>query len=340
MDGSVHSLDATVVGRPAPLRLAFPARLADVLRPECRALPLVGRKPELDAVLEWLESGSGRVRVLAGHAGVGKSRLLAEVAALSRRRFLVADVTQAGDGEHLLRMTPDGLPLIVMTRHMQASASEFDALPIEPLDPAERAALFEAAYSAGASYSRRPAQPMRLTQVPDEAPEDLIMAGLIAPEIGAQAAAAMAPTDRAARIAAHEAQVLEESVRHAGLDPWPVRHVAACITHRGGASIKEATRLVEREAEAGMLRLHWVPEHLVDVLADLLQEGELLRPLAEGAAGRAFVRQTFACHDEPTRVAILARAARLPDCFTGSTLQGITVTDPHASCHFALESPG
>lgn len=333
MDGSAFCPNVEVFGGPEVIRGAIPTRLADVLRPACRALPLAGRRRELDTLLEWLERGSACIRVVAGPAGAGKSRLLAEVAALSQRRFVVSNAIEASEAAQ------DGMPLVVMTRHMRVTASDAEPVVIEALGAAERAELFEAAYRSGASRRGRPAQPIRLAQLPDESPEALIMAGLIAPDIGASAAIAMAPEARAARIAADEADTLDELARRAGLDPWPVRHIAACLTHRGGASVDEAIRLVERESEAGLLHSYGSPEQLVDILADLLLEDERLRPVADGAVGRAFVQQSIACHDEPTRVAILARAARLPDCFAGSTLDDITATDRHASCHFALESP-
>lgn len=333
MDGSAFSADVATFGDLEPIRTAFPARLADVLRPACRALPLVGRKAELETLLAWMESEAGDVRVVVGPAGVGKSRLLAEIATLTGRRFLATDGVQVRDA------AADGAKQIIMSRHMRAAASGAELLVISPLTAVERAELFDAAYRAGASHFGRPFQSVRLAQFPDGMPEDVIMAGLIAPDIGVQAAVTMPPEDRAARIAAREANLLDAAAWRAGVDPWLVRHIAACITHRGGASVEEAVRMVQREAEAGLLHLHCAPEHLVDVLADLLQEEEQLRPVAEGAVGRAFVRQVLACHDERTRAAILARAARLPDCFAGSTLDGITVTDSDASCHFALESP-
>ena len=241
LDGSVFCPDVEVFGGPELIRGAIPTRAADVLRPACRALPLVGRRRELDTLLEWLERGSACVRVVAGPAGAGKSRLLAEVAALSQRRFVVSNAIEASEAAQ------DGMPLVVMTRHMRMTVSDAEPVVIEALGAAERAELFEAACRSGASRRGRPAQPIRLAQLPDESPEALIMAGLIAPDIGASAAIAMAPEARAARIAAHEADALDELARQAGLDPWPVRHIAACLTHRGGASVDEAIRLVERE---------------------------------------------------------------------------------------------
>ena len=213
MDGSVFCPNVEVFGGPEVIRGAIPTRLADVLRPACRALPLAGRRRELDTLLEWLERGSACIRVVAGPAGAGKSRLLAEVAALSQRRFVVSNAIEASEAAQ------DGMPLVVMTRHMRVTASDAEPVVIEALGAAERAELFEAAYRSGASRRGRPAQPIRLAQLPDELPEALIMAGLIAPDIGASAAIAMAPEARAARIAADEADTLDELARRAGSIP-------------------------------------------------------------------------------------------------------------------------
>src|SRR5207248_8376859 len=57
--------------------------------PGAPAAPLVGRDAELETVEELLDglfAGRGGLMLLSGEAGVGKSRLAAEVAARARRR--------------------------------------------------------------------------------------------------------------------------------------------------------------------------------------------------------------------------------------------------------------
>ncbi len=326
---------------PEPVRASYPGRLADVLRPACRALPLAGCTAPLDALLRWIKTDACGVRFVAGPAGAGKSRLVAEVAALTSRPFLAIDA----DGTDLQAVSaaPDELPLMVMTRRAEAVPANADPVTVEPLGQAQRLMLFEAAYAAGAARAGRPGRRITIAQVPDanlgDPIGDLIMAGLIAPECGVAVALGMTPAARAGWIAAKEMAALEAAARQAGFDPWPVRHMAACITHRGGASITEAIAMARAEAEAGLIHLHCSVEELVDFLADLALEHEHLAPVAEGAVGLAFVQQAMSCHDDTTRAAILLRSARLPVAGSGSTLRSLTETDRQESCLFALESP-
>lgn len=337
MDGSAFSPGiAASVHCPEPVRESYPGRLADVLRPACRALPLAGCAAALDELVRWVESGAERVCTVTGPSGAGKSRLVAEAAALTSRPFLAVDADVPWDAA--------GAPLVVMTRRSELVPAAATAVIVEPPGPVQRRVLFEAAYAAGAARAGRPGQRIGVPRLPDEAAACLIMAGLIAPEIGATAALAMTPEKRADWIAARENSALEAAARQAGFDPWPVRHMAACIIHRGGASVEEAIGMVQAEAEAGMLHLHCSAEELVDFLADLMLEHERLAPVADGAVGRAFMRQAMSCHDDATRDAILrrvavGRSARLPVALSGSTLLAVTATDQQGSCHFALESP-
>src|SRR5581483_8247794 len=66
------------------------------------AAPLVGRNDELERLERWLagreESGAGGTCLVVGAAGVGKSRLLAEVAARSSRRALWSRCPAYGEG--------------------------------------------------------------------------------------------------------------------------------------------------------------------------------------------------------------------------------------------------
>jgi AAA ATPase domain len=62
--------------------------LGERAKPERERVPFVGRRTELEILTERFDdverSGSGRVLVLVADAGVGKSRLIAELAKRSR----------------------------------------------------------------------------------------------------------------------------------------------------------------------------------------------------------------------------------------------------------------
>jgi DNA-binding SARP family transcriptional activator/tetratricopeptide (TPR) repeat protein len=77
-------------GLPAPALLpAMPRSLATPLLERPDQLPLAGRRAELAELVRWLESaaqGSGGLAIVYGEAGVGKSRLLRELAANARWR--------------------------------------------------------------------------------------------------------------------------------------------------------------------------------------------------------------------------------------------------------------
>ncbi len=147
--------------RPAP-RQAAPTRLD----PVAQRRPLVGRDEELEAVMDrWqaTAAGSGQVALISGDAGIGKTRLVAEVLArvghsgarvLSGASFAQGDapyaplaqmiragLADAGDLELSPAMLGDLLQLVPDLR------SDFPQVPLAPaVDPeTEQRRLFEAA---------------------------------------------------------------------------------------------------------------------------------------------------------------------------------------------------
>src|SRR5215208_490274 len=86
--------------------------------------PLVGREAELAALLERLADagrGEGGVALLAGEPGIGKTRLLAELAARARREGWTVLAGQAYETEGM----PPYLPFIEALRgHLRGAAPD------------------------------------------------------------------------------------------------------------------------------------------------------------------------------------------------------------------------
>src|SRR5262249_13748894 len=76
------AIGATSV-KPAPTPALEPSR-----EPQLPAVPLVGRVQELTALRELVVSPDGRLHLLLGDPGIGKSRLLDEVVALAKTQQL------------------------------------------------------------------------------------------------------------------------------------------------------------------------------------------------------------------------------------------------------------
>jgi adenylate cyclase len=114
---------------------------AEVLAPPAetmsREVPLVGRDPELERLREALESawtGRGRLVALIGEAGVGKSRLVAEVAAEAATRGGRVLVGRCYETEQIL-------PFTVWVDALRAAHAAADREALASLDALHRAEL-------------------------------------------------------------------------------------------------------------------------------------------------------------------------------------------------------
>ncbi|MDQ2804121.1 MAG: ATP-binding protein, partial [Pseudomonadota bacterium] len=78
--GGAGTLDALPPLQPLGTASGFPVEPADVLLPELRALPLIGRAEELRALIDWLDGPAPvAARCLVGVPGIGKTRLAIEL---------------------------------------------------------------------------------------------------------------------------------------------------------------------------------------------------------------------------------------------------------------------
>ena len=124
---------------------------------------LVGRDSELaqlEASLQAAEQGSGALVLVAGEAGVGKTRLAEELAERSDARAAWGRATQGSAG-------PYGPVIAALRSHMRASPDAFaDCGPLkdhlatilpelgEPASDGDRATLFAAIQEAFAALAR------------------------------------------------------------------------------------------------------------------------------------------------------------------------------------------
>ena len=122
-------------------RLDTPTLLADAARPSedalPRELPLVGRAAEIDRLRELLDQawhGHGHVVAVIGEAGVGKSRLLAEIAAEAVERGGRLLVGRCYEAEQIL-------PFASWVDALRAGGLNADAQPVASLEPRYRMEL-------------------------------------------------------------------------------------------------------------------------------------------------------------------------------------------------------
>lgn len=96
-------------------------------------MTMVGREPELIRLADLLdraESGTGGFAVITGEAGIGKTRLVTEWAALARRRGFVVLVGRAIEGGGSLRPIAQALMEAVRDGRL------LDSVPLRPFRPA------------------------------------------------------------------------------------------------------------------------------------------------------------------------------------------------------------
>ncbi|RME86400.1 MAG: DUF1670 domain-containing protein [Caldilineae bacterium] len=113
-------------------RALHPPQTAPFLEPEA-FMPLVGREDAwhtLQQAVTSLQSGRGTVVVISGEAGIGKSRLLAELA--SQARWLKLQLWQTGAYEGG-RETPYGLWAVLLRSHLSALETHELALQMDPV---------------------------------------------------------------------------------------------------------------------------------------------------------------------------------------------------------------
>src|SRR5689334_21300573 len=120
----------SMCGRPAPMIGAkMPARLSSPV--------LIGRVAELAAVddaLDRAEGGSPVVILIGGEAGIGKSRLVAEVAERARRR---GDLVLEGGCVSI--GSEEGLPFAPIAEALRGWLHSSDRGPLEAvIDPSTR----------------------------------------------------------------------------------------------------------------------------------------------------------------------------------------------------------
>ncbi|HEX7098724.1 MAG TPA: BTAD domain-containing putative transcriptional regulator [Acidimicrobiia bacterium] len=87
---------------------------------------LVGREKEIATLKRLAEGEGGRVAVIVGPPGIGKSRLAREIAEWARARSLIVAESRAYEGE-------ERLGLVVIGEALRAALDEWDSPP--PLDP-------------------------------------------------------------------------------------------------------------------------------------------------------------------------------------------------------------
>ncbi|MGH7155192.1 MAG: hypothetical protein ACREF3_14810, partial [Acetobacteraceae bacterium] len=280
----------------------------DMLIPERRAAPFLGRAAETAALRTWL-SGPALVAVqhIVGGAGVGKTRLAIELCAWAERQGWDCGFIAAGSfPDFVLRQHsspllivldgvglpidawpgdrwPGGAPLriIVIDRDARASLEKTGmpgTAPAEVSEPLrlgdlsandERVALLRHAMSMAASAAGvPPCLPLASTVLDRGEPLHLLMAGLIAPHADVRTALSEAPAMLAHRLAMQERWRLQRLAPALGLDPCLLWHIAACVTLQSGCPLDMAGELVQEEASALAFHLPASCDEVADVIAD------------------------------------------------------------------------
>ncbi len=315
----------------------YAAEFGELLRPEYRALPLIGRHPELQRLLAWLRHDACPVLTIYGRGGSGKTRLAAELCACAeaegwdagfaaaaahsecvhgRRNALL--VVDAADGALATRAAASAGPdqrVLILARdnHRGTGIGVSEPIVLDGLHSIEdRSTLLNAAVAASPLRGRGPFHHVASSYLIDSAdPLHLTMAGLLAPAIGLEAAVALPITALAARIAQIESERLDRIAGRAALDPFILRHLATCITLQGGCELTQAAGIAAAEAAALGFHLPHGPEYAVDALADALISffGDYLQPIGPEQVRDAFVSNELDRHAPEVRSEIIARAA-------------------------------
>jgi tetratricopeptide (TPR) repeat protein len=161
----------------------------------------------------------------------------------------------------------------------------FGLPPLE--DPAHRRALFAESLAAAIALHNIPSPASDSSPLPEssferhhdpfgapslDAPLSLIMAGMIASDIGVDAALALGRNALARRLADAERARLEALATAWGVPGPLVTHLAACATLQQGCDPEAALRLVREETAAIGWPLPLAPEALAVRLADALAD--------------------------------------------------------------------
>lgn len=326
-----HTTTPGIAAQPVPS--TYPAELVDLLLPENRALPLVGRAAELHRLVAWLDQDEPHLQVVFGPPGSGKTRLAVEFCAQAETRgWATGFAAHAPEAPRLNQANPTVLVVDSTTPHiiraavrsagplfrvlLLASSPDFPAtghlpdpiaLPSLALD--HRTELFANAAMAAGSHRQRPLARVNKNDLNGADPLHLTMAGLLAPTIGPHASLSLTLPALAARLAELEAQRIDRSAEQAGIDPFVLRHLATCITLRRGCTLTAAACVAIEEAQALGLHLPQAPTAIVDTLADVLLDpvSQILRSIAPRLVADAFIANELQHHSPEVRAAISAR---------------------------------
>lgn len=102
----------------------------------------------------------------------------------------------------------------------------------------------------------------------DNEPLYLMMAAIVALDVGASSALSQSRIELAHAIACHQNERLEKIAKGHGVDPQLFSHLAACVTLQGGCDRDEAERLVDQERTTNPSWTNVSPEKIAEWLAD------------------------------------------------------------------------
>ena len=346
-----------------------PKRELDLLHAKHRAVDLIGRDSDLEALSKWIESPEPiSARLLIGAGGAGKTRLAFELLLRVSSEFpewqagvVTGDMIHRFDAtkqpadwtwcaptlvvldyaqtlarplsKFLLALTHkriDGLPQLRILLLERQSGNWFDDLlrqedsdgpcairalfhPPQPVELTSvrdgdlRRTIFMQTLHKRASLAGKP--PVPLTSDEDPAleaalkrgifaqPLNLMLAALVASEIGILPALELSRLDLAGQLAEKELRRLRRFVRKPDNESQErvICHLAACATLEQGFTANELERAVQEELTA--LQINWDdgPGDLANVLKGALPGDQtLVSPIQPDFIGEALVMTTLA----------------------------------------------